>query len=175
MIELLCKRKQLGVWNKLSWNNPHRIGIRWEALIRQAYWHWSMCRGRTKRCDLAGLLSSAAVLAGLARLTGSFSTLLKLRSNKGRFCENAKGSIAVLFRDGDTSCCWHCSWQRLVGEVGRGSGAGCQHVNLGGRCCPRWPRQVWEVVGEGDGGEGLGRSWGGGTEPKSCGTEVSRG
>lgn len=126
MIELVYEREQVGVWNKLPWNTSCGIGVRWEVLIRQAYWQWSTHRERTKRCDLVGLLSSSVVMTRVAILAACFPTLLSSGAMRDILCgwDNPKVVVGKPFRGGAANCHWWChrwklgrGWGKVLGQA----------------------------------------------------------
>lgn len=169
MIELVYEQKQVGMWNKLPWNTSCGIGVRWEVLIRQAYWQWSTHRETTKRCDLVGLLSCAVAMTGIAVPAACFPVLWSSGAKRDilRGCDNPKVVVEELFRGGATSHRWcRCCWR-----LRRGKAPG-QAPSAWTRCPRLW--QVWGACWKGDWGEGFGRGL---TDRrlKMAGTEASRG
>lgn len=139
MIDLVCEQKQVSVWNKLPWNTSCAVGVRWEVLIRQAYWQWSTHRETTKRCDIVGLLSDAAAMARIAILAVCFPTLWRLGAKRDILhgCDNPYVVVGKLFRGASASL---VLLLLEVGErVGEGARTGSQHLNLGAAPDPGVP------------------------------------
>lgn len=157
MIELFYERKQVSVWNKLPWNTSCRIGIRWEVLIRQAYWQRSALWETTKKRNLVGLPSSAAGWPGLR----CFPTLWSSGAKRDVLMSahySLRVVVGKLSWGGAARHCWWCRCWRLGTGWVKAPGR-LPALEPGSSSWPRCPKpqEVWEVLWKGDWGEGFGR------------------